>query len=69
MLHGSSVLHYSLYVRVLLISILVHVISLLNVNEELCIGFAMLIITDVMLLNHVTHFCLHFVVLFWLWEI
>jgi len=27
------------------------------------------IITDVMLLNLVTHFCLHFVVLFWLWEI
>jgi len=27
------------------------------------------IITDVMLLNHVTHFYLHFVVLFWLWEI
>jgi hypothetical protein len=42
MLHGSSVLHYSLSVRVLLIGILVHLISLLNVNEELCISFALL---------------------------
>jgi hypothetical protein len=42
MLHGSSVLHYNLYVRVLLIGILVHLISLLNVNEELCISFALL---------------------------
>jgi len=42
MLHGSSVLHYSLSVRVLLIGILVHLISLLNVNEELCISFTLL---------------------------
>jgi hypothetical protein len=42
MLHGSLVLHYNLSVRVLLIGILVHLISLLNVNEELCIGFALL---------------------------
>jgi hypothetical protein len=42
MLHGSSILHYSLFIRVLLIGILVHLISLLNVNEELCIGFALL---------------------------
>jgi hypothetical protein len=42
MLHGFSILHYSLFVRVLLIGILVHLIFLLNVNEELCIGFALL---------------------------
>jgi hypothetical protein len=42
MLHGFSVLHYSLSVRVLLIGILVHLISLLNVNEELCISFTLL---------------------------
>jgi hypothetical protein len=29
-------------VKVLLIGILVHLISLLNVNEELCIGFVLL---------------------------
>jgi hypothetical protein len=69
MLHGSSILHYSLSVRILLIGILVHLISRLNVNEELCIGFVLLNITDVMLLNLVTHFYLQFVVLFWFWEI